>query len=372
MRSNFAKTLIVAVTALVATTSVGAQSNRNRNMRQQKLEQGHSIQSNQMMPAYNAPARYDVQGGWDIWFRGDFIYMQAVEDNLAYGVSSDDQAPGNPPLNGNILLVDFDWHPGVKASFGFNSEHDDWGLFGEWTHYISRNNTGSTFPNGGVLFSTTTTDPDSTSRGFSRIDSVWGLTFNSWDLMLDRAYYVGKRLTFDFMVGLRGSWIKQKMSTQNTFAIVADDISLVKMKWDSWGLGPRVGLNTNWLIGCGFRVFGNVAGALEWNRFNSSLIETNPSTSILPVTHTDNIVTSVKEDDNHQVRPNMDFALGFGWGTYFDNSNWHVDLVFAYEFHQWWDQNMKLNFVDDVQRGKFVQGGDLGIHGGSFGLRFDF
>lgn len=370
MRSNFAKTIFVAITAVLVTTSVVAQSSRSRNMKQQKLEQGHVINNNQMMPAYNAPARYDVQGGWDVWFRGDFLYMQALEDNLPYAVSTTDANAANPPL-GDVLLVDFDWHPGFKVAFGFNSDHDDWGIFADWMHYISRNNTSSGSPSTtGALWGTTTTNPDSTSRTLSQVSSTWGLTFNSWDLMLNRAYYVGKRLTYDFMVGLRGSYLKQKFSTENVFSVAANGTSQADSKWDSWGLGPRVGLNTNWLIGSGFRIFGNVAGALEWNRFNSSLNETNAS--IAPASHSAGVVTSVNENEYNVVRPNMDLELGFAWGTYFDNSNWHVDLTLAYEFHQWWSQNLMMNFVDDIQRGKFVQGGDLGIHGGSFGLRFDF
>src|SRR5271170_5227782 len=35
-----------------------------------------------MMPAYNAPARIDVRGCWDIFVSGSFIYWQLSQDNM--------------------------------------------------------------------------------------------------------------------------------------------------------------------------------------------------------------------------------------------------------------------------------------------------
>lgn len=377
MKNFLTKTIPFVVIALVATSSVAAERRYDRN-RQQKMEQGHEIRGNQLMPAYNAPARYDVQGSWDFYFQGDFVYMQALEENLTYAVSSSDSQANNsnPPLDGKIYTPDFDWHPGVKVGLGAYTDYDDWGVFLEWMHLVSKNNTNTSAPTGGCLWM-----PQSVSGGTAQTAlearNTYSMSFNSIDFNLDRPYYVGKKLVFDTFFGLRGAWIRQNFDTQYNNVVDGSGTTQrgttqVLSSYNNWAVGPRVGINTSWMLGYGCRLFGNAAGSLLYTDFDVAKTVANSSQAgALTGRNSNQFLFQVNQDDNKGVRPNMDIALGFAWGTYFANSTWHVDLVFGYEFHQWWSQNANLVAADDLEKGTLVSGGDLSIHGGTFTLRFD-
>lgn len=377
MKNFLSKTLPLAVVALLATSTAVAQGRYNRN-RQQKMEQGHAIKGNQMVPAYNAPARYDVQGSWDFYFQGDFVYMQAIEENLTYAVSTSDAQANteNPPLNGKIFSPDFEWHPGFRIGFGGYTEHDDWGVFVEWMHYVSKQNTTTTAQGSGSLYMTQSVNVNDTDQSALKASNTYSLAFNCIDLNLDRPYYVGKKLTFDTFVGLRGAWLNQRYNTQYDTVVEGGTTqrgtTQTLSSYDNWAIGPRVGVNTKWLIGSGFRLFGNAAGSLLFTDWDVSKTITNSSQAgSLTGRNVNQDLMSVKDDGVYGIRPNMNLALGFAWGTYFADSTWHVDMELGYEFNQWWGQNQNLVSADGQERGTFLTGGDLAIHGATFTLRFD-
>jgi hypothetical protein len=73
------------------------------------------------------------------------------------------------------------------------------------------------------------------------------------------------------------------------------------------------------------------------------------------------------------VRTHLDLELGLGWGTYFDDNNWHVDLSASYGFQVFFDQNMFRHFEDDVMIGlSSVANGNLYVQGLTATARFDF
>ncbi len=339
---------------------------------------GHELLDCQgIMGAYNAPASIDVKDCWKVFLTADFLYWQAREDNLAYGVTSDG-AIGDFISNGKVLNMDFKWHPGVKVGLGVNfPRHDNWDLFLEWTHLVSHNNTSHTAPVQALGASQDYVYPSlsqpslvsATEAGIAK--ASWRLVYNTIDLNLGRPYYSGKMLTFRPHVGLRGAWFRQhiNISYNNIFADAPDTRNVMdSTKFDSWSIGPRFGLESNWILGAGFRVFGEAAFSLLYTYFDVFKTDTRLSTA--PGI---SVTSDVKDSDRYsQVRPNTEAALGFGWGSYFGCNSWHLDLSAGYEFQYWINANSNIQFVDDIARGVFVSGGDLALHGATFRLRLDF
>ncbi len=327
--------------------------------------------------AYNAPARVDVADGWDFFVTGDFIYWQTVEDGLAYAASTE-RTPSaaaltEPPLNGKILNVDFDWHPGVKLGFGGNTERDDWDVYLQWTHLVSHNNTSSGTPEGGFLIPGTAY-PNIPLGCVGQAFSSWRCIYNTIDLEVGRLYYMGKYWTVRTHGGLRGSWIRQSHNTEftNLFINVNDQAVSVgdlhnNKEFNTWGLGPRIGLDFNWRLGWGWKFFEKNALCVQYTKPSAKLKE------LLPVVTTRPEVKLRNTKGTGTLRPNFDIEAGFGWGTYFDNYHWHVDLALSYEFHYWWDQNFDVYPIDDFNFATLdATRGNLGLHGGTFRVRFDF
>ncbi len=339
---------------------------------------GHEIQDCQgVKGTYNLPASFDVRDCWKVFLTADFLYWQAREDNLAFGVTTDD-TESSPIHNGHVINMDFKWHPGVKVGLGMHfPRHDNWDLFFEWTHLVSHNKDPLKALAGAPPFSSTAfifptlADPQIVSPGVGAkmADENWSLVYNTIDANLGRRYYSGKMLTFRPHVGLRGAWFKQNIDVVyvNVFGETQD--ILLAYKFNSWGIGPRVGVESNWLLGGGCRIFGDAAMSLLYTYFD---VKHQNALKTLATGTIDELSDVKDEERNSQVRSNLETALGFGWGTYFDCNSWHIDLALGYEFQYWINANENLRFVDAAAKGVHVTGGDLALHGATFRLRLDF
>src|SRR6185369_11888170 len=74
------------------------------------------------------------------------------------------------------------------------------------------------------------------------------------------------------------------------------------------------------------------------------------------------------------LRPVADEGLGFGWGGYFSNQDYHFDLLARYDFMVAWSQNVMYELVNNygISPKSDVTPGDLYLHGATITARFDF
>jgi hypothetical protein len=147
----------------------------------------------------------------------------------------------------------------------------------------------------------------------------------------------------------------------------------------SWGVGPRAGFASNWLMGYGFRLIGNASADILYTRYS---IHDNTQQAILASgLVTTNISVSQEID---YLRTHLDFELGFGWGSYFSRNECHIDLSATYGFQEFRGQNMNRKFTGGIDVGSGAPGsgsnqgtsfnpnGDLYVHGVTATARFDF
>lgn len=335
-------------------------------------EQGMPIEESQMSSGYNAPARIDVQGSWDLFIDGEFLFWQACADNLAYATYSADPVYYQPPYNGKLFLEKNKWKPGVRVKAGLGLNNDDWILDASWTHLIGRSKGSSTRAAGTSLI------PLIYSSAFTNADYVSGHAknnFNMIDLNFGRPFYLGKSLTVSPVMGFRGHWnrISNTVYAQNvTYLYYAQEGGFIipatgsldwlkqKSSYHIWGLGPKAAVASNWLFGKGFRMFGEADFALLFERTTAKAKET-ASASFVGVLRDGDTITNLKVKKQNLFRPNTKAEFGLGWGTYFDHSNWYVDLALAYEVHFWLDMLTASSTY-----------GNVWYQGGTFKFRLDF
>ena len=128
-------------------------------------------------------------------------------------------------------------------------------------------------------------------------------------------------------------------------------------------IGPRSGVDTDWMIGCDFRIFGNVAGSLVYQNFNNS----NKTIISNPLDDTRDSSNKVS-----YITPNVEFALGLGYGSYFFNNEWYFDLTVGYDFNYFWNQNMMRHCIDSSFNLVDGDSGNLYLHGLTVTARVDF
>ncbi len=374
---------------MVAASAV-ADDNACRPPQRKSFEQAKRVTKMQMQPAYNAPSRIDVRGSWDLYMTGSFVYWQLSQDNME--VAFNDQLTNtdyttNNKIKGDLARMDFDYKPGFKVGLGINLDQDDWDVFSEYTRIHTSNNAST---NGAEIISGTT-GPIFPTWGHPYViqTNVYNTASEKWDCHLDvinldlgRAYYVGTQLTFRPFVGARSVFLTQSVhanyvntsftNTTGTFVEIPGVMDVIQRN-RSWSVGTRVGVDTNWMLGMGVRLFGNANADVLYTKY-----KIQNKTHFLVASGADGFATGqtlfhVSKEKVPALRGHTDLEMGFGWGSYFDNNNWHIDLSASYEFQIFFDQNMLTKYYNGFMTGKLEQpNGNLYAQGLTATARFDF
>jgi hypothetical protein len=328
---------------------------------------------------------------WDISFDASFIYWQPIQENMEFAVINKTAtaavADQFSALDGRVVNQEFDYKPGFKVGMGGYFDHDGWDLHGEYTWFHTHQShsdsigTGEqAFPLWGLpLASEVTFDPSA-----SVVDNVYQTAHEKWHLLMDiadldlgRWYYVGTKLTFRPNFGVRAAWIRQKVDVKydNSLGNLTPTIGIVdhaeiKQSSSSWAVGAKTGLDTNWIIGSGFRLYGCGEADLLFTKYTKARFKE---------THTghsgEQLLDYVKVSQKkiYAVRPHLDLELGFGWGTYLDCNNWYMDFSAGYGFQVFFDQNMFRHFSDDIiVFGSNSPNGNLYVQGLTATFKLDF
>lgn len=345
-----------AVLAIALTDSAFAGGCRPIN----SFEQGHELRQNQLVPAYNAPGRIEVRGSWDLSLSGSYLFWQPSQDNLELGIeSSSDSSP-----NGHVVGISSHYSSGFKAALGVYSDHDDWDACLTYTWLRPENQGHVSSPENGVVFPCQGCPNNSLSTVQSG-EASWRLSFDFLDLDLGRSGYVGTKLSLRPFFGIRGARIHQHYSP--TYVSDTGVSYKIHNSSDASALGPRAGLDASWFFGYGLRAIGSAESDLLFTRYD---LHTEEENSRPPQ---DSSFSNITQNHCFSLRPHLDLEFGLGWGTYFANHNWHVDLSATYGFQMFWSQNMFRNFTDDVMQGKSnLPNGDLYVQGVTANLKFDF
>ena len=341
------------------------------------FEKGQQLIQAQLTPAYNGPSRIQVRGSWDIFSKASFIYWQLLEENIEVAFSNY-TAPSVLPsaststgtAKGNFVEFSSNYKPGFKIGLGLNTDLDHWDFYSEYTWLHTTNITRTAKVLNGTLLPTWGNPTITGQNVFDIAKEKWLCNFDFVDVELARSYYVGSSLTFRPFFGARAAWIRQQidatyinLSTSLDSPIVATPgTQNTLLRTRSWGLGPRAGLDANWNLGQGARFFGNGFADLLYTNYLVQIKNSFAAKSF------------VSRENPTCLRGHLDLELGFGWGSYFDCSNWHVDLSAAYEFQVFFDQNMFRHFDGGgtMMALSTASHGNLFAHGLTAEFRFDF
>ncbi len=200
----------------------------------------------------------------------------------------------------------------------------------------------------------------------TNVSAKWDARYDVFDIKLGKPYHVSRHLIFNPNFGLRAGWIDQTIGARYSRASAASlGSSSFKGDNDFWGFGARAGLDTEWIIGKGWNLFGNIAGSLLFGKFEVEEKIRNSSFSMPFST----------KSDHYQNVPNMEIQLGIAWNKYMNRNKCRLGVAAAYEFHQWWNQNNLRKFYyagnGSLSNNDTVSRGDLTLNGFSLKLQLD-
>lgn len=325
--------------------------------------------------AFAYPYDMDLNCPRDFYFHVDGLAFQAKQDGMDFAIQDSTRPDATNPIthgrtegfSGNTHH--WDWQPGARVGFGFYLNHDAWNLDFNWTWLnITSYEHGSSSTPGGVVIPLWISGRDTLNNQIGPDSSAkWDASYNTLDIRMGKPYYVSRYLVFNPHFGARGACIDQHFSVDyGGVPGAGENRTIHHGDNDFWGVGARFGVDTDWILGKGWKLFGNVAASMLFGKFK---IDQNMNEPISDFT-----------GDGYDLRyayfqnqPNVEIAMGIAWGYYFNKMRNHVGLKVAYEFHEWWDQlNMRRFFSgqpgysnDVVSRGNFT------LNGVSVCLRLD-
>jgi hypothetical protein len=284
-------------------------------------------------------------------------------------VNSDNVTDG---YNGSFVNMDFDYAPGFKVAMGGYFDYDNWDLNAEYTWFHTSQDKTAVAVDGvdTGIYPMSTPNFAELSSDYDEISNNWNLKMDIAELDLGRWYYVGTKLTFRPSFGVRGQWIRQDLkSTQTNIGETAYQVG--KGKTRSWAVGPQVALDTNWMLGSGFRIYGCAEADAVFTKYTKANTSYTVYDTNLDVVPDDSFRFS--QGRVYAVRTHLDLELGFGWGTYLDCNNWYMDFALGYGFQTFFDQNMFRKFTDDdTLASSFMPNGNLYLQGLTATFKLDF
>ncbi len=311
-------------------------------------DQGYSIEEDQMMSAYNAPARIDVTGSWDVSIRASYIYWLAKLKGMEYAITRPaDFNTTNEAIDYTYKLHDVDqnYKSGFKIALATNLAHDNWTALVKYVrlhgdnHSSTVQSTGdyTTYPERLISLwmdshlEHNTLDTASSQGQFTKLTGKLKSKYDMLNMEFARPFYEGTCLTFRPHMGLTGGWIKQSFTTVGT--ILTDTFTLqAKSHSNSWLIGPRFGVDGNWILDYGFAIEGDIAGTLAYQSIKVNYKQRSDSFT----THYSRLFNYKKFT---QITPVLEGNIGMNWGTYFADNGWHFSLHTLYEFLYYFDQN---------------------------------
>lgn len=346
---------------------------------------------------YNRVAESPLPKDWKVSLTADFLYWQALEDNLQYG--SVDLNAGVALSESNTIVFPYDlltlnpnhsFHPGSRVSLKLTTPKQHWETEAIWTHLASLNSKASDVRAGGIQHILTSNVMSNTSINSNLTElEVYGTTKNTWkclydtfDLLVGKTFTTGKYTTLKPKVGIRGALIRQLFEKRYSGTYIAEIASSgqtasfagtidVTDKNRNWGLGWKGGVDIDWMLPQGFHLFNQSSLSLLVCSFSTKHRELNPE-KLFPSSANRSDASFVR-NDTHTVmlRPNLENLIGVGWGKLL-NAQYYLDLALAYETNIWWGGHNAIYVLDRDSRKIQTNLGDLGFHGALFKARLDF
>ncbi len=276
---------------------------------------------------------------------GDFIlggralYLRAYEGGLS---SPCDRTEVTNTVEDDVLVStlegrnhdpDFDWNLGFSVGAGYQFADSNCGLAANWLHYHSHSGNGS--------------DDN---------EHHWKLNYDVVDLV----YYCdcGCSSCFDVIpfAGVSYGRIDQKLHTHLISSVDENpETSFGTVRQDFSGVGPIFGVELDWTLGCGFSLYGDIAGSVLFGRFH---VHSNNTQEFDTGTNIDHLVKNTQ--GNQFV---LDLGFGIRWETSIQTC-FCCDKVLVLELgveeHRFFNHN------------QFGGYGDLSLDGVSFGAALEF
>lgn len=315
------------------------------------------------------PAGPFVQGGWDVFLTGEFLYWKGIQEGLQYATTGVLVQPGTTLTgSGKTHCVHYPWEPGFRVGIGFYPKHDGWDVYARYTWYHSSSTDRAQNADGNMLPIPVTLSgiTNTTVTGVTSARSHWDLHYNTVDLEMGRNFFLSRFLATRLFFGLRGTWTNQDWNTHYTSNQIAfgggnplPGTIQTSQDQDTWGVGIRMGLNGTWTFFKGFSIVSDASFSGLWIDYDVTRRDQITQTGVGTAT-----TANIKSDPD-SIIANIELMLGLRGDWWMNNDRYHLSAQVGYETSLW------MNYGHFIYLSGYSNG-DLSFNGLTAKLRFDF
>ncbi len=320
---------------------------------------------------FSESARFETRDPVGLSIYAFFNEFAASQDSNEVGYISSKVDSFYPQINtpqGSVVRFGNDYHPGFQVGFSVDTPLDKWNFAGEYLWYRGHSN--KEVESAGSEYYISPLYIGTYAVSLSSIDADWRLALDLVDLYLTRPYYSGRKLTIEPVLGLKLGSIRQSYHMSSNVLNEDWESQTAAAKSRLLGIGPKLGCQSNYLMGKGFSIIGDLFTTLLYSRYTT--IEASFANSIGQ--------TSFIQNNNYgTVRPVLDAGIGLGWKGYFGmgtgdysyHKTFYMSFSAAYNFSLFFSQNMEIGVVSIANSSQSTPG-NLYLQGLSVGLDFIF
>ncbi len=293
-----------------------------------------------------------------VYATSEWIYWRTRQGGMAFAVERASSTPG-VFTDGAEKKLNLEWQSGFRVGLGFHLPYDGWDIYVNYTDFRPEDSASAS----GSIFPLLLYQGQGVIANVAEAHAHWDIDFETLDVEIGRAYYIGKSLVLRPNIGMRGAWIDQDADFHYRGGdIPAGRQAVVKSRSDFKGAGIRAGINSNWVLGAGFSFNGDLFGSLVIGHFFLSQRQMQPSG-----------VEAIELKANlKQLTPNAQMFLGLSWDHNFYHERCHFGLTVGLESQYWWRQNQIAKFTDSNVPIYVRAAEDLAFYGINVQARLDF
>lgn len=346
-------------------------------------------------PCPTSRSLLDPCGNW--YFDVEGLAWEACTDGLAYATKESESNSGSGSPGGNDCSTDCDrtiknrvknlgskWDGGFRIGLGCDLPCDEWDFAVTWTWF--RTNVKSHENAEGDDRLTASWGRDNLFYRTHEARAHWSLNLNVLDFEFGREFCVSPCLSLRPFMGIRAAWVDQHYKInykserfvfpekpeegEDGFALTKDES--IRMKSRFSGAGVVGGLDSEWKLGCGLSIYGDVAASLLWGKFRRRTHDTESYFD-----DCENFIGKKcyeQQDNTHTggCRAITDAAIGLRWRQFFDCDRIALTVSVGWEHHCFFDQNRFENIASPLKPQPQVERGDLYTQGVTVAARLDF
>lgn len=310
-----------------------------------------------------------------LFITADYLHWKAREDGLAYAITGLKNSDNTPPLGeGGTFYPDFKSDSGFRVGAGYLLPCLCWDVTLNYTRFNTHASDDVTVPTVGGSFSLWEVwGPPAGGTFVTNASSEWDLHFQTLDLEVGRSFCYGNYFVFRPYGGLTGVWTDDDYDV--VYSSLPDFFQNIHNGQDFSGVGPRVGILSNWNVFQFLSLFTDFSLAGVWGRYSVERVDVVQTTA----TPSNAAVWVNTGDDFSTVRSIFDFKIGARADLCLCN-RLHVFAKVAYETLIFFKHNQfmrftegDINIVADTNIGNYWNvDKDLTFHGltVSFGVGF--